>query len=1214
MAENLTYQSVSPEPLDTNLVVAPVPQLQPLTDFITNPRGYVESKPTLQIQYKNPSVEISNAQNDLGNWLKGIERNVSNLAYNKYDTKPIEYDNRLAQLYKDPELGFIPGRDNDSYYDANQTALGDFARNTLGFTTNFAGSALQTLAGTPSAIAATVNWLTNGFDSESFSKVYDNPISRSISDWMDRMQEQTNNFRNANEREIERNPLLNLIPFYGNGFGDAMRSLGYGAGAAGGIFLEEALVTALTGGTGTVPLLASQLGRFIKVGSKAENALQATASLANIERIAQGTYATGRIAGLVDEGINGALGARNILSSLSEASFEALETQKNLELKMIQDYRDKNGFDPTTDELRQIHQATLNAGNARYVLNVALLSLSNAVAFDGLFKNFPMARYFGNESSRAAIELGEQGFQRASRAVLENAQPWYKAISSKAPKFIGSSIGRGAPEAFEEGAQNVFDIGTGYYAQNKFEGKDELSSILDSSQRALKETVTTSEGWNAMLQGFVAGDVQGRAVNVLSRKSQQNLDRIREAQTDFILGSTNALFKDASGNFDVTKAANLFNIQSIGGSVQSKINGTASAVGAQKAARKAVEANDQQTFQTKKDDLQFQFLSSFIQNNQFEALEDVLDSWSKLAANDVEAFKKQFGLQAPTVSKSTVEDSLRKLRTKAEFLKDRYDEINLTYSNSFPVGTPEYETYNGYKQELVAQLFKYERFKERYQELAASPVSENFNHLQTAFKSDELRSALQDIRAELKVTDELDELGGGSDFGISDLKQVKRQDKQRKKSLEKLEGMLDSPLTEEKAQEFMLLADELLGNSELRERSNINQILNNISDMVALQRNQEATLDLYRKLTSKEGLDTFKQAEATFQAQADENTSKAEREAQKAEAQRIKEEETVQRRQQTQANYGEQLEELSQATEIPVEELQSELVESGVELTPENVDEFVLSKIPVAEGGTLEVDPRESYRADPSTLRGKFIRYESGSENGTKGYRYVENVGDTDQRGTSLDTVDFNEDGTYKGRGSAKRYKLESAKFAEVKDASELSDLFTQVTERLTPKAPEIPTQTPLRVMEKKPTTHFLQFFTGTGEDGLNRASRILSTTSLKPKFAIANYKARKPSSLQRFIDREQKTFENENYLVNSDASPNSFSVQIQNENGENLGIFLPLSSYYLLDKNKKGEVDPRESFYDLMDDVYQRKYKAAQEKLEAVTSGSIQDLLVPYH
>lgn len=1235
MAENLTYQSTSPDLIDPTYVTPPVPQLAPLVEFIQNPQKYVEDRPSLQLQFRNPSVEISNQQNDLGNWLREINKGVQALPYNKYDTKPIEFDRRAAELYKDPELGFIPGRDNESFYDADQSWLGDIGRNVLGFSTNFAGNAVATIVSTPYAIANTINWVANGMDSESFSKVYDNPISRSISDWMDEMQVATRNFRNEREREAEKNPLLNLIPFYGNGFGDAIRSLGYGAGGLAGVAAEELAVSFLTAGTGTVPTLAAGLGRLIKTGGRTENALQAAKAFANAERVAQGINTTGRVVDAADQLLGGRFGARAILSSLSEASFEALETQKNLELQMINDYRDKNGFDPTLDEISTISQVSRDAANARYLLNVALLSVSNGIQFDSLFKSFPMARYFGNESSKIALEVGERGFQQAAGKEILNTPSWYQSFKStfqpgglanaakSTARGVGQSLARSGSEAFEEGFQNAFDLGTQYYAENKFEGRDWLSSSLNGATRALRETVTTSEGWNAILQGFVAGEIQGRAASAISAPGEKRRNQLASLQRDLVIGGANKYFTDSEGKTDVNKVAQLFNIHSIGGSVTSKIDNTAAQVGIQKKARTAVENNDQQAFQTQKDALQFGFLTSFVANNQYDALNDIIGDWRNLANNDVEAFKKQFGLETPATTQQGILDSLQSLQDKADRLKDVYDNINLTFNNTFKSGTPQYQAYNNYKQEMVYQMFQYERMKQRYMDLAGDPLNENFTHLQAAFNSQELRGALNEVRDNLKLIEEVDNLVD-EDINLPGLSLAVAEDQAKRDALDRIETLLENNLTEDQAQDFMLLVDQLLGTNDLRNQVQIPQILSNISDMVKLQRNQEGILNTFKKLTTKNGFEEFQKIDEELAKQAESKQNQAQREAQLAEEQRIKEEENLQRRNQVQTQFEEQLQTLSEETGTPVDELERELVESGAELTQENVDTFVnqkvvdtlLSEIPTEQGGTLVVDPRTEYVANPKALQGKFFKYDSGSDDGARGWRYAENVGETNERGlTTIDSVDFNEDGSFKRRSKAKFYRLADLnKFSEVADSSVLPELFAQVQQTLTPTTPTVPSVTVKTQSEPKTTGSFLQFFTGTGEVGVDRAERILTSDLSTLTISRNPYPQKKRSSLQSFVDRVNKTFENEEYLVNSDASPNNFSVELSDAQGS-LGYFLPLSSYYVLAKSELGgKTDPRKSIYELVDDVVQRKDKRSLDKLQAVTTGSIQDLILGYH
>lgn len=1247
MAVNTDPLYNTPDTPDVNpkSMIAPSPQLESVVPFMENPKQFINNRPDLEFKFKPPTERPDKGgteQSLIKSLIAGAQKQAANQAYNKFSKTGTAYDRNFAAAYDDPELGFQADRDNDAIYDANQSWYGDIARNSLGFGANLVGTFAQTISQTPMLISNVFDWIGNDFDSEAFSKVYDNPIGRSISDWMDDVQQSTQNFRGEREREVEKNPLLNLIPFYGNGLGDAYRSLGYGAGAVAGVLAEEAVISLATSGVGTFPTLAAEIGKLYKISSLGQRGLNVAKASSDLARVASAVNTTGTLARVGRAAWAGKLGVRNVLSSLGEASFEALETQKSLELEMVEKFRREKGYEPSQDDRAAIKRATIEAGNARYGLNVALLSVTNAIEFDALFKTFPISKYLKNESAKVATELGEKGFQEiVPDAVGTTAgKSWYKTFANTSWKALKSNAAIAPMEGFEEGAQTAIDKATGYYAQEKYNGRGETINALDAALHGLKETLSTSEGWNAILQGMVAGGIQQVVTNKLTDFANRNAPT--QAQiTNQLLTGLNPLITDAEGNTDYNAVKTLLNLNSLGGTAQSKIDHAASMVGSQKGAQQAVLGDDQKLFQDYKDSIQFAFLNQFIRTNQTEAMDHVLNGWEELAETDLKTFKEQFQIDTPQSDLNSIKASLNNLRKKGRELKTIYDNINASFPNKFKAGSEQYDQYERYRIELTNQLFRHNRFQERYTDLQNKIGG--YTHLQDAFKGKEFVEKLTEekrqIETQLSIPTPTD---GGEVFT-----KLNRELKERLKTVNDSLTLLEKDtISENEVQELMFKTDRIFGEDRLRRELNSDSILKDVSDIIRLQENSEAAVEIYRKLTDAKGFEDFQEIEQDAEQAAQETRDAQAKEREAENAKKEKEAADLQKKQNVASRFNQQLQALADVTGTPLNDLVDQFVSEGNPSTDEAINQFVANRAsqinaPVTsvtqteEEGELEsadvdpdemfydegedesettesvdvdpdemfyeddlsVDPLEQFRTGQRSVEGKFIRYISGSGQGTQDYRYVQKVTSQNQGRIKADVIEF-ENGVAVNKGNKEFNLADETKLLEVIDSLPAYEALIRdlLAPPVVPPVQEIASSAPLA--NPKPLAYFQNFFS---------TSELQKRAILSPQsnftIGIAEYKG-KPVG-------ETVIFNNGTISIRSARSQNLkaskdgvYTFSLNSEAGT-LGYFRPLSSFIV--KDASGE----ETLYDIVGRSLTQPN--ALDKIAGAIAGDIKDLQFSY-
>lgn len=183
------------------------------------------------------------------------------------------------------------------------------------------------------------------------------------------------------------------------------------------------------------------------------------------------------------------------LGSIGESSLEAMNNANQYKQEQIQNYIDKYGVSPTGQQLQDIEDQAKGVNTSSFLLNMGLLSATNFVQFPRLLNS--------QAEQRALAEAagGEtNNIRRLADGTYEAVQP--KSVFGKFFKG-GYKVLVEPSEAFEEGAQNVIQVGTSdYYSKkNSKEGSDFFNSLYTGVQ----QTVGTNEGMEAILLGGLSG-------------------------------------------------------------------------------------------------------------------------------------------------------------------------------------------------------------------------------------------------------------------------------------------------------------------------------------------------------------------------------------------------------------------------------------------------------------------------------------------------------------------------------------------------------------------------------------------------------------------------------------------------------------------------------------------------------------------------------------
>jgi hypothetical protein len=250
-----------------------------------------------------PKVEAAPTDNPLGRLFDTVNIELPDFAKPKNAalSKPVLTTLSETLRYTDPSLGFNPTDTELEYKYADAHPYKTFGNNMIQFGARFLGAATEAIATIPIAVNAAWN--------KDFSKMYDNPVTNSISDWLDTLNTSLPTYRTRYEEE---HPVLKYLGVGGlnatlGAWGGAVNNLGYTAGAIAGALIEDTIITGLTGGVGLLPALGTNVAQiyrgFTKAGRIAATAAEETKALTQIAYGGVGRSAV-RASELAAEGVD----------------------------------------------------------------------------------------------------------------------------------------------------------------------------------------------------------------------------------------------------------------------------------------------------------------------------------------------------------------------------------------------------------------------------------------------------------------------------------------------------------------------------------------------------------------------------------------------------------------------------------------------------------------------------------------------------------------------------------------------------------------------------------------------------------------------------------------------------------------------------------------------------------------------------------------------
>jgi hypothetical protein len=538
--------------------------------------------------------------------------------------------------------------ENQSWFKQWGNHLGKFGLKTLG---SFATSLMD--------IPNTVNAVSEG----NTEKMWNNPTNTWASDLADWSEKNLPNYKTSWEQQ---HPFLNLIPFYGNSansWGNIFEQVGFTVGAIGGAVVQDLAVGALTGGVGEVPLAAQQinkavynLGKLINAGEDTLGALKKT--IKTSDDIIKGLKGIDRFNYAVRQGL---WGANMITSGFAESAFEGIESYNTLSSDLKKQYFDQTATNPDHEVNQKIDNTAKSAANTRFLLNAALLSLTNSIQWGSLMRPFNVTKELIEEEAKSGVRIA---LKEGSKDVFEAIEP--KSRLAKLGNFllnnkVSSIITESGSEGFEEGAQFWIQNGVDDYYKRKYNNPsiDQTNNFMKSFSLGLSKTLGTSEGWENIIYGLLGGVMYKGGEHIhYKAKGSQPVD-YRAKVNDVIQG---------------------LNSQSLTGIFENKYGEAVGANSIEMDLRDAAHTGNNFLYQNYKHEHFVNFVLSGLTQNKFETRIQQLGELKKL---DDSEFQKTFGIPASSENRRTVSDYVSNLENTARGIKSIKDRVTRTFINPF---------------------------------------------------------------------------------------------------------------------------------------------------------------------------------------------------------------------------------------------------------------------------------------------------------------------------------------------------------------------------------------------------------------------------------------------------------------------------------------------------------------------------------------------------
>jgi hypothetical protein len=661
------------------------------------------------------------------------------------------------------------GGDNEDLYAQGQS-WGDKALNGLLKGLNLAGTTF--LQGTVGLVAGLGNVIA-GNGANSF---YNNDFSNTIESWNKRTENYLPNYYTKKERDSKWYEGSNL--FTANFLFDKfVKNLGFSLGA---IYSGAAVTKALK----LVPAINSLFTgeKALATLSQIENkislvpATERTLEMANtIRQASDAVNKAVKFGTQAERFVVGTLGAA------TEGGIEALQGLNDYRNNLIDQYTASTGVAPQGDALDKINSYAENLGDARFLMNMALLTATNYVMLPKILgSSYKTSKGLANQEVNAVAKNAEgqwvSRFSQASKPVK---------LLSKAKNIAGLFFS--PTEGFEEISQYAVERGVQDYYNKAYrgEGRDWVSSI----GQGYYDAIHSDEGMEQFLIGALSGGLQqagivstkgfGKSGNIKERGwTGQGGERQRNTES-FISGlndpKNQVKFKSESWLKDMSDAAARgINLQQEGESYIRQGD--------------VLEAKDNEA------DYMHNYLAVRIKHGRFDLVKEDIDNYTQQAStpDGLEGLKQQ-NIANENDTQATFLQRMQNFSRHAENVDSLYKSLNLTYGGIVNKETKERIYTDAVIDKMVYAASKIADYDQRIPEISKELMSRGVVIQPSIIDAVSTAPTGESIKEAIKQIDELPIIDTTKDELKESLRDVLELSSRRKGFLEEYKSLKTNP-------------------------------------------------------------------------------------------------------------------------------------------------------------------------------------------------------------------------------------------------------------------------------------------------------------------------------------------------------------------------------------------------------------------------------------
>jgi len=553
------------------------------------------------------------------------------------NTLPVVFGKDVDMTGRFPQQ--FPGTDNEQAYAVHQ-GLGEKAVNGV---VKFGGIATSAfLNGTVGVVAG----ITSAILDQNSASFWKNSVSEGLNDYTKELENSYAHYKTERERKGDWWEPANL--FTGNFFFDnIVKNLGYTVGSIGAGFVFGGALKAMG-------LTSKIAGYGAKWAAAADAAIAENVTLGEAASIAKTTTKLESILAQAKSSVGNILKDpkqidRAIVATTgtaAEAGFEALNNSQEFRERMISEFKTKNGYDPTPEDIAEINDYAESVGNFSWLANTALLTATNYIQLPKI-----MSSTFRGETGvvNAAFRNGTWASSLPKEGFGKLLYQGYKA----------AGLVFNPAEAFEEGAQFAIQSGTQNYFNKKYKGED-VTFLKDGFQYGIDEAITSSEGLLNIFTGGFSGGISTAVGSIQQR-----------GFTGY--GGQEARIRDvAMKSWNDSRAANVLSFASDNAR-------RAQAIQAERA--DAIVLNDELESKDKEYDYAHTFITSRLQYGAKEAIDIEIAELERQAITDFEDLKKS-GKAAETDTPESFQARLNLLKEQANTVESITNATKFAYEGA----------------------------------------------------------------------------------------------------------------------------------------------------------------------------------------------------------------------------------------------------------------------------------------------------------------------------------------------------------------------------------------------------------------------------------------------------------------------------------------------------------------------------------------------------